>query len=98
MAFLDHRPTRKDGGETVFPNSARLAADKSAELVERLGVAPSLERQKEAIKEAGLREGSWEEKLTLACYAKFAVPPRRGDAILFYSQRPDGQLDFNSLQ
>ena len=63
----------------------------------RLGEAPPLDAQKEFIKEAGLSEGSWEEKLTLACYAKFAVPPRRGDAILFYSQRPDGHLDVNSL-
>merc|ERR1712194_939616 len=65
--------------------------------VTRLGTSPPMEQQKEAIRDAGLREGSWEESLTKACYAKFAVPPRRGDAILFYSQRPDGQLDVNSL-
>lgn len=85
------------GGETAFPRSDRLTVEKSRELVERLGEAPPLETQKEFIKEAGLSEGSWEERLTLACYAKFAVPPRRGDAILFYSQRPDGRLDETSL-
>ena len=85
------------GGQTVFPNSDRLTADKSEELVKRLGEPPSMEEQKQYIKDAGIAEGSWEEKLTLSCFAKFAVPPRRGDAILFYSQRPDGQLDRNSL-
>jgi len=85
------------GGQTVFPNSDRLTKDKSAELVERLGESPPMEKRKESIKDAGLSEGSWEEALTLACYAKFAVPPRRGDAILFYSQRPDGHLDASSL-
>jgi len=86
------------GGQTVFPNSDRLTKDKSAELVERLGESPpSMEERRKSVKDAGLEEGSWEERLTMACYAKFAVPPRRGDAILFYSQRPDGQLDVNSL-
>eukprot|EP00584_Thalassiosira_punctigera_P004360 CAMPEP_0172533672 /NCGR_PEP_ID=MMETSP1067-20121228/6287_1 /TAXON_ID=265564 ORGANISM="Thalassiosira punctigera, Strain Tpunct2005C2" /NCGR_SAMPLE_ID=MMETSP1067 /ASSEMBLY_ACC=CAM_ASM_000444 /LENGTH=492 /DNA_ID=CAMNT_0013318337 /DNA_START=38 /DNA_END=1516 /DNA_ORIENTATION=+ len=85
------------GGETVFPNSDRLTEEKSAELVERLGESPPIEKSREHIRNAGLAEGSWEEKLTLACHAKFAVPPRRGDAILFYSQRPDGHLDANSL-
>ncbi|KAL3810907.1 hypothetical protein ACHAXA_008757 [Cyclostephanos tholiformis] len=85
------------GGETSFPRSERLTVEKSRELVERLGEAPPLEMQKEYIKDAGLSEGSWEERLTLACFAKFAVPPRRGDAILFYSQRPDGRLDETSL-
>lgn len=85
------------GGETSFPHTDRLTADKSEELVNRLGEAPTEEKQKEIIKDAGLSEGSWEEALTRACYAKFAVPPRRGDAILFYSQRPNGRLDINSL-
>ncbi|KAL7547672.1 hypothetical protein ACHAWF_010953 [Thalassiosira exigua] len=85
------------GGETVFPQSDRLTSDASADLVERLGEPPPPEWQTQYIKEAGLSEGSWEERLTRACYAKFAVPPRRGDAILFYSQRPDGTLDKRSL-
>ena len=85
------------GGQTVFPKSERLTVDKSEELVNRLGESPPIEKRKEFIKEAGLSEGSWEERLTLACYEKFAVPPRRGDAILFYSQRPEGHLDVNSL-
>ena len=27
------------------------------------------------------------------CYSRFAVAPRKGDAILFYSQKPSGDLD-----
>eukprot|EP00804_Cyclotella_cryptica_P010213 CCRYP_013830-RA/>CCRYP_013830-RA protein AED:0.44 eAED:0.44 QI:0/0/0/1/1/1/3/0/483 len=85
------------GGQTVFPNSKRLTADKSEDLVARLGEAPSTDFLKALQKEAGLRDGSWEENLISKCYHQFAVPPRRGDAILFYSQRPDGELDINSL-
>ncbi|EED90233.1 hypothetical protein THAPSDRAFT_263536, partial [Thalassiosira pseudonana CCMP1335] len=48
-------------------------------------------------KDAGVDAGSWEDKLVDQCYSKLAVPPRRGDAILFYSQYPDGHLDPNSL-
>lgn len=85
------------GGQTVFPSSDRLTVEESEELVTRLGESPPLEKQMEFIRDAGIAKGSWEEQLTLACYEKFAVPPRRGDAILFYSQRPDGKLDENSL-
>jgi len=85
------------GGQTVFPQSARLTADKSEDLVKRLGDAPSKEYLKELQKEAGLSDGSWEDRLISQCFTQFAVPPRRGDAILFYSQRPDGELDENSL-
>jgi len=85
------------GGQTVFPNCEKLSAEKSPELVERLGESPSASELKEFVSNAGLMEGSWEDNLIHKCYEKFAVPPRRGDAILFYSQRPDGLLDTNSL-
>lgn len=39
-------------------------------------------------------KGSWEMKLNQQCYTKLAVPPKKGNAILFYSQR-GGKL--NSL-
>ena len=85
------------GGQTVFPKSQKLTAEKSEELVRRLGEAPSEEMLKELVKEAGLDEKSWEDKLITKCYEQFAVPPRKGDAILFYSQTPDGDLDPASL-
>ena len=85
------------GGQTVFPLINKLTSEKSEELVERLGEAPSKEMLKSFVADAGLSENSWEDKLIEKCYGQFAVPPRRGDAILFYSQKPDGELDRNSL-
>ena len=85
------------GGQTVFPQIDKLTSEKSAELVERLGESPSKEMLKQFVADAGLAENSWEDRLIEKCYEKFAVPPRRGDAILFYSQRPNGKLDSNSL-
>jgi|EP01047_Picozoa_sp_COSAG01_P044306 hypothetical protein len=39
----------------------------------------------------------WEGKLVQDCYTKLAITPKRGDAILFYSQLPHGELDSNAL-
>lgn len=69
------------GGQTVFPNSKRLSADKSEDLVARLGEAPSSEFLKELQKEAGLSDGSWEEHLISKCYTQFAVPPRKFECV-----------------
>mmetsp|Transcript_26436 Transcript_26436/g.39091 ORF Transcript_26436/g.39091 Transcript_26436/m.39091 type:complete len:482 (-) Transcript_26436:104-1549(-) len=85
------------GGQTVFPRLPRLTNDTSPELVQRLGDAPSPERLSQLVENAGLDPNSWENKLITKCYDKFAIPPRRGDAILFYSQTPMGELDPASL-
>mmetsp|Transcript_29826 Transcript_29826/g.45735 ORF Transcript_29826/g.45735 Transcript_29826/m.45735 type:complete len:407 (+) Transcript_29826:68-1288(+) len=85
------------GGQTCFPKAARLSAEENPGLVERLGQPPSEQKLQELLKEAGIQEGSWEAKLTRDCYSKFAVPPKKGDAVLFYSQTPDGHLDPSSL-
>ena len=81
------------GGQTVFPNAERPTAD---DLVRRMGEAPSAEALRRSLRNAGLDEDSWEGRLVALCHEKFAVPPRRGDAVLFYSQTPDGRLDPNS--
>lgn len=91
LSDVDH------GGQTVFPKSPRLKNESNPELVGRLGTPPSARKKRELVKKAHLRENSWEVDLIDKCYTRFAVPPRRGDAILFYSQRPDGQLDEASL-
>lgn len=51
------------------------------------------------IKEEGLNitKGSWEERLVLQCRTKLAVKPQKAQAVLFYSQQPDGRLDTASL-
>eukprot|EP00937_MAST-01D_sp_MAST-1D-sp2_P005438 g5438.t1 len=85
------------GGQTVFPESPRLQNSSNAELVRRLGRAPSAAQKRKLVEGARLRESSWERGLIDRCYTRFAVAPRRGDAILFYSQKPDGRLDPASL-
>ena len=39
----------------------------------------------------------WQTDLVQKCYNKLAVLPRKGSAILFYSQLPNGVLDDQSL-
>jgi prolyl 4-hydroxylase len=86
------------GGQTVFPGSPRLTNSTNEELVRRLGAAPTKERLDELLENAALdKSRSWEADLIRKCYTQFAVPPRKGDAIIFYSQTPDGALDPASL-
>ena len=47
---------------------------------------------------SGHGEDSWEARMTQACQSKFAVSPRKGDAIVFYSQHPDGNVNPASLR
>jgi hypothetical protein len=47
-----------------------------------------------ATEEAALFEkGSWEEALTAMCRTRFSTKPKRGKAVLFYSQLPNGEED-----
>ena len=86
------------GGQTCFPYADRVKEPK--ELAERLHgseAPPSEADLTTLIKQANLKEGSWEAKLTRDCYTKFSIKPRKGDALLFYSQTADGKLDPSSL-
>jgi prolyl 4-hydroxylase len=86
------------GGQTCFPKKDRLTQEDYPELMERLGGNTlAAEGIEELLKQAGIAPNSWEAKLTRNCYTKFAIPPKSGDAVLFYSQTPDGHLDPNSL-
>ncbi|CAM9298641.1 unnamed protein product, partial [Ectocarpus sp. 4 AP-2014] len=38
----------------------------------------------------------WEEKLLLQCRRHMVVAPKRGQAVLFYNQHPDGRKDLSS--
>ncbi|CAN0584625.1 unnamed protein product, partial [Ectocarpus sp. 12 AP-2014] len=40
-----------------------------------------------------LPRGGWEEKLLLQCRRHMVVAPKRGQAVLFYNQHPDGRKD-----
>ena len=77
------------GGQTVFPRVARNASHAALH-----GGPPSAPPAKA---EELFANASWEAKLTRDCYRQFAVTPRKGDAILFYSQKAGGELDVMSL-
>ena len=46
-----------------------------------------------ALRDGLANQASWEPRLVDQCYSKLAARPKRGRAILFYSQHPDGSLD-----
>ena len=44
-----------------------------------------------------MKKGSWEWEMSEACRTGLSVRPKRGNAVLFYSQDPGGRLDPRSL-
>jgi prolyl 4-hydroxylase len=72
------------GGETVFPlvDPTPEMAAVQAQAGDPRGV---------------LKSGSWESDMAGQCASRFAVKPKLGDALLFYSQFPSGDLDERSL-
>lgn len=44
-----------------------------------------------------LPRNGWEEKLLLQCRRQMIVEPKRGQAVLFYNQHPDGRKDLVSF-
>jgi 2OG-Fe(II) oxygenase superfamily len=83
-----------DGGETVFP---KVWPPSVAE-EDRISDTDSLKVLRESGDTQGiLKEGSWEEKMTVLCRTRFAVRPTALRAVLFYSQFPNGTLDPLSL-
>jgi hypothetical protein len=69
------------GGETVFPkvwpSVTQAAAQADAAPARAAAVASGL---------LGDDPGSWEAKMSGECGSRFAVTPKKGDALLFYSQ------------
>ncbi|KAG7391617.1 hypothetical protein PHYPSEUDO_004119 [Phytophthora pseudosyringae] len=80
------------GGQTVFP---------LAEMPEGLPAGydhPSNAGQDYEAAGAELFEpGSWEMEMVRKCSTKLASYPSKGGAVLFYSQKPNGELDPMSL-
>mmetsp|Transcript_21825 Transcript_21825/g.29927 ORF Transcript_21825/g.29927 Transcript_21825/m.29927 type:complete len:506 (-) Transcript_21825:297-1814(-) len=83
-----------EGGETVFPEGRPEGLPPAAPLV-------PLHEAVEDVRGRGLvdlfERGSWEEKMVGECRHRLAVKPKKGEAILFYSQHPDGRIDGASL-
>ena len=79
----------EEGGETVFTHAARDAdedvpsrADVHADLVRRniTGLFPP-------------PPDNWEVDFIATCRTRLAVRPKRGTAVLFYTQAPSGAID-----
>uniref|UniRef100_A0A7S3P366 Fe2OG dioxygenase domain-containing protein n=1 Tax=Amphora coffeiformis TaxID=265554 RepID=A0A7S3P366_9STRA len=79
-----------EGGETVFPKAPPPSERNET-------VQEAIERLRESGVLSGIRAGSWEERMVGECQTQFAVKPRAGRAVLFYSQNPDGSKDGLSL-
>lgn len=79
-----------DGGETVFPRVYPPGVVKEDRVSEAEGLR--LLRQSGTTKNI-LKEGSWEEKMTVLCRTRFSVRPKALRAVLFYSQHPNGTVD-----
>ncbi|RLN75213.1 hypothetical protein BBJ28_00024573 [Nothophytophthora sp. Chile5] len=80
------------GGQTVFP-LAEMPEGLPAEYDHPVNSA----RDYEAAGAELFEPGSWEMDMVRKCSTKLASYPRKGDAVLFYSQKPNGQLDPLSL-
>jgi hypothetical protein len=79
----------EEGGETVFadawpvglPEQDRVSTD---DMIRQLRDNGTMDK---------LTPGSWEETMTAQCRTKFSTKPKKGRAILFYSQHPTGIED-----
>ncbi|EQC39849.1 hypothetical protein SDRG_02508 [Saprolegnia diclina VS20] len=72
------------GGQTVFPN---------AEMPEGFAHPQAETHGIETLASSLFEAGSWEHDMTLKCHSQLASYPRKAHAILFYSQKPNGELD-----
>lgn len=79
------------GGQTVFP-----LASMPEGLPSEYDHPPEVKENKE-LGMALFEKGSWEIDMVDKCSTKLASYPRKGHAILFYSQKPNGELDPMSL-
>lgn len=77
------------GGETVFPHGQsvevrNVTIEDTNNLLYALNISDKFQ------------EGSWERQMVHTCRTKLAVKPKRAEAILFYSQLPNGDPDRSS--
>ena len=82
-----------EGGQTVFPSIDRPDIDSHPVLAEYLETKSIQGDDVQALRDAVTSEGSWEHNMIRDCYSKLAVKPKKGRAILYYSQHPTGKLD-----
>jgi hypothetical protein len=86
LLYLNDVP-KDAGGETLFQIAPQLGSQTRPSREEAIA-------ELRASGEAGvLDEGSWEEEMTSYCRSRLAIKPKKGRAILFYSQTPAGDED-----
>jgi hypothetical protein len=79
------------GGATVFPKARIPTGWTPATL-------SALDHVEDPPEDSPLKQpDSWEAKMAALCDSSFAVRPVKGDAIVFYSQKPTGAVDPESL-
>jgi hypothetical protein len=81
----------EEGGQTVFTRT-----DDGSEEEDEQSLAEMRTSQSDYLSSIGIEKGSWEEKLLAQCRVRLATQPRKGSAVMFYSQHPDGELDMKS--
>ncbi|OWY96384.1 hypothetical protein PHMEG_00033357 [Phytophthora megakarya] len=80
------------GGQTVFP-----LAEMPEGLAAEYGHPSTVAEDYEAVGAMLFEPGSWEMDMVRKCSTKLASYPSKGGAVLFYSQKPNGELDPKSL-
>ena len=84
-----------EGGQTFFPHSN---LDQPNHMNQ--SPIPTRDQLLQKLQDLDVSPTSWEGNMVLdMCFQpnKLSVQPKKGDALLFYSQTPDGQLDASSL-
>ncbi|KMS94458.1 hypothetical protein BVRB_021220, partial [Beta vulgaris subsp. vulgaris] len=85
------------GGETVFAYGdpiPGMAIDNQDAIIEHI---MSNNTEAELLKTAGIHPGTFEMSLLATCRSRFSVKPKRGSAVLFYNQLPEGGVDVKAL-
>lgn len=83
------------GGQTVFPRVD--AATQAAALAAAPDVFTGNGGTAPAELKATLTGSGWEGNMVDDCYSTLAVRPKRARAVLFYSQKGDGDMDTQSM-
>lgn len=89
----------EEGGGTVFPTLESHYCKTHTCTIENetefINLETGLRFTTESVKT--VTGTTWEEKMTHQCRNRFVVKPKKGSAIIFYSQHPNGTLNPHSL-
>ena len=85
----------EDGGETVFGQAKKFGTDKimSKKIAQQETTAYLESKNLTHL----FPTGRWERDMIAECRSRLAVAPKKAEAILFYSQFPDGMVDRLSI-